>query len=74
MGENPLALPWLNGALATTPSPELSVVLPVCNEEENILLLYRRLTAVLDAENVSYEIIFVDDGSTDGSTALLQGL
>jgi glycosyltransferase involved in cell wall biosynthesis len=73
-GEDPLALPWLNGAMAPAPHPELSVVLPVCNEEENILPLYERLTAVLDAEGVSSEIIFVDDGSTDGSTALLHGL
>lgn len=62
----------LNGS--ATPSPELSVVLPVFNEEQNLPALYRRLTAVLDAEALSYEIVFVDDGSTDGSTAMLYGL
>ncbi|MEJ2242059.1 MAG: glycosyltransferase family 2 protein [Candidatus Bathyarchaeota archaeon] len=42
----------------------ISVIIPVYNEEENILPLYKRLTAAL--ENVgNYEIIFVDDGSTD---------
>lgn len=54
--------------------PELSAVIPVYNEAENIPTLYRRLTAVLNTESVPYEVVFVDDGSTDGSPALLQGL
>ena len=61
-------------ASAGTARPELSVVLPVYNEQENLILLHRRLTAVLDAEAISYEIVFVDDGSTDESTALLHKL
>lgn len=44
---------------------ELSVVLPVLNEEANIPEVYRRLVAVLPAAVSSFEIIFVDDGSTD---------
>jgi glycosyltransferase involved in cell wall biosynthesis len=46
---------------------ELSVVIPVFNEEENIPILFPRLKAVLDADGNSYEVIFVDDGSTDAS-------
>jgi dolichol-phosphate mannosyltransferase len=56
------------------PDPEISVVLPVYDEDANIPALYRRLTAVLDADGVSYELLFVDDGSTDGSAALLRKL
>ncbi len=51
-----------------------SVVIPVFNEEENILELYRRLTAVMQGLGGSYEIILVDDGSTDGSFPRLKAL
>ncbi|MFC2036601.1 glycosyltransferase family 2 protein [Chloroflexota bacterium] len=70
-GRDSVTLPAPGEALADTPGPELSVVLPICNEEENIPLLHRRLSAVLDGEGVSYDLVFVDDGSTDGSSALL---
>jgi glycosyltransferase involved in cell wall biosynthesis len=45
----------------------LSVVIPVYNEELNLSPLYKELTVVLGALNLSYEIIFIDDGSTDHS-------
>lgn len=51
--------------------PVLSVVVPVFNEEENLLILYSRLSSVLKQTEPEYEIIFVDDGSRDGSLALL---
>ncbi len=54
--------------------PYISVVIPVFNEEENIEELYRRLNATLREINNSYEIIFVDDGSTDTSPSLLHRL
>src|SRR3989338_3543955 len=47
--------------------PDLSIVVPVYNEAESLGELYRRLTAVLAPLNLSSEIIFVDDGSSDGS-------
>jgi glycosyltransferase involved in cell wall biosynthesis len=59
---------------ATAALPELSVVLPVYNEQDSLIRLHGRLTEVLNAEDVSYEIIFVDDGSTDGSIPLLHKL
>lgn len=52
--------------------PTLSVVVPVYNEEENIPLLYERLVAALDAQDLPYEIIAVDDGSKDRSFAMLR--
>jgi glycosyltransferase involved in cell wall biosynthesis len=50
----------------------LSVVVPVCNEEESLDLFYKRLLAVLPKLNKNYEIIFIDDGSTDASLSYLQ--
>jgi glycosyltransferase involved in cell wall biosynthesis len=52
----------------------LSVVLPVYNEQENLPPLHEHLTAVLSALGRSYEIIYVDDGSTDVSLLRLQKL
>jgi len=55
-------------------TPHLSVVLPVYNEERLIGELHRRLTATLDATDLRYEIIFVNDGSRDGSWARILDL
>ncbi|MCL6545137.1 MAG: glycosyltransferase family 2 protein [Bryobacteraceae bacterium] len=52
----------------------LSIVIPVHNEEPSILPLYDRLTAVLQKLGRPYEIIFVDDASTDRSYELLANL
>jgi glycosyltransferase involved in cell wall biosynthesis len=52
----------------------LSIVIPIHNEEPAILPLYDRLTNVLDALSKPYEIIFVDDASTDRSFDLLANL
>ncbi|MBE9066139.1 glycosyltransferase family 2 protein [Leptolyngbya cf. ectocarpi LEGE 11479] len=51
---------------------ELSVVVPIYNEHESIPLLIERITAVAQEMDVSYELICVDDGSTDGSAKLLK--
>jgi glycosyltransferase involved in cell wall biosynthesis len=53
---------------------QLSVVIPIHNEEPSILPLYDRLTIVLEALRKQYEIIFVDDASTDRSFDLLANL
>src|SRR5690349_2150687 len=52
----------------------LSIVIPVHNEEHSILPLYDRLTAVLRLLRRPYEILFVDDASTDRSFQLLANL
>ncbi len=59
--------------LATiTDAPYVSVVAPLFNEEESIPALQTQLTAALAALNRPFEIIIVDDGSRDGSPALLR--
>jgi dolichol-phosphate mannosyltransferase len=51
-----------------------SVIVPVYNEEETIELFYDRITPVLRSISDQYEIIFVNDGSTDDSLSLLRGI
>ena len=55
-----------------TIAPELSVVIPVYNEEAVLPALFARLYPALDAIGTSYEVIFVNDGSHDRSAALLR--
>jgi len=51
-----------------------SVVIPLFNEQENLEVLYTRLTRVMGNLGEPYEIIFIDDGSTDGSFQILRDL
>lgn len=53
---------------------DLSLVIPLYNEEENVKPLYLSIKKVMDALNKSYEIIFIDDGSTDGTFRGLEEL
>ncbi len=55
-------------------SVELSVIIPIYNEEANIDSLYERLKKVLVGINVSHEFLFVNDGSRDRSFELIKGL
>ncbi len=55
-------------------TPIVSIVLPVYNEAENLPILYNRLQEVVTKMDQSYELIFVDDGSTDGSYEVLKQL
>ncbi len=52
--------------------PQLSVVIPVYNEEQGLQALFDRLYPALDALGISYEILFVNDGSRDRSAAILR--
>jgi glycosyltransferase involved in cell wall biosynthesis len=58
----------------TSERPDLSVVVPIYNEAESIDHLLEAIATVVQATHLSYEIICVDDGSTDGSTRILTQL
>ncbi len=53
-------------------APDLSVIIPVYNEEAVLPTLFARLYPALDALGRSYEIVFVNDGSRDRSVAMLR--
>jgi len=53
---------------------KISLVIPICNEKESLPELYRETVTVLDGLGVTYEIIYIDDGSRDGSRPLLEDL
>ena len=55
-------------------SLQISVAIPLLNEEESLTELTQWIDKVMKANNFSYEILFVDDGSTDGSWNLIQEL
>ncbi|GAC1330652.1 MAG: glycosyltransferase family 2 protein [Beijerinckiaceae bacterium] len=55
-------------------SPEISVIVPVLDEAENIRPLLQRLVPVLDGLTSGFQIIFVDDGSSDGTLDLLRAI
>jgi dolichol-phosphate mannosyltransferase len=54
--------------------PEVSVVVPLFNEQENVRELYRRLTQALEALGVTFELVLVNDGSADATPLLLSEL
>lgn len=60
--------------IAPAATVDVTVAIPVLNEEENIPELYERLTKTLSATGRSYEILFVDDGSTDRSAIVMKEL
>jgi glycosyltransferase involved in cell wall biosynthesis len=55
-----------------TRMPRYSIVVPLHDEEENVTELYDRLKAVMEAQAQPFELVFVDDGSTDRTFRLLQ--
>jgi undecaprenyl-phosphate 4-deoxy-4-formamido-L-arabinose transferase len=72
--EGPVPAPVAQTAAAPAPAPDLSVVVTVLNEAESLEELYRRTIAALEPLGKRVELIFVDDGSSDGSYAVLERL
>ena len=54
--------------------PKISVVVPIHNEKANLRILDREIHHALRGKSLSYEVIYVDDGSTDGSTEVVRDL
>lgn len=54
--------------------PQISIIVPLYNEEQSLKELYQKTTVVLKNLNKAYEIIFIDDGSLDNSFGILQEL
>ncbi|MDQ1632936.1 MAG: hypothetical protein QOC80_2908, partial [Frankiaceae bacterium] len=60
--------------LPTTPdAPYVTVVLPCFNEQDHVLLELERISAALDASGYSYELLAIDDKSTDNTLEVLRG-
>jgi glycosyltransferase involved in cell wall biosynthesis len=55
-----------------TSRPYLSIVVPVYNEEDNIILLYQRIHEACEPLGLRYEVVFVDDGSRDRTFSVLE--
>jgi glycosyltransferase involved in cell wall biosynthesis len=55
-------------------NPTISVIAPIFNEAQTLPELYRRMCEVLDSIGKTWELILVDDGSTDGSTDIIRSL
>jgi glycosyltransferase involved in cell wall biosynthesis len=53
-------------------APYYSIVIPVHNEEESIIPLFAKIVETMEAQEWDFEIVFVDDASTDGSFGLLE--
>lgn len=55
-------------------STKISIIIPAKNEQESIGLLYKELSGVIKKISKSYEIIFIDDGSTDNTFKIIKAL
>ena len=51
-----------------------SIVAPIYNEKDNLSELHRRITEVMESSGEPWELILVDDGSTDGSTEIIRAM
>ena len=52
----------------------ISVVIPVFNEEESLAILFSEVAAVAQSADLKFEVIFIDDGSTDNSWRLIRSM
>src|SRR4051812_2771524 len=74
----PTPAPPVTNPVPTGPGPAerggvtATVVLPCFNEQDHVLAELERITGALDASRISYEILAIDDASSDGTLAVLQ--
>jgi len=52
----------------------VSVIVPLFNEEKNLILLFEKIHSVLSKQVWDFEVIFINDGSTDDSASVLDSL
>jgi glycosyltransferase involved in cell wall biosynthesis len=64
----------LTSAPASTEAPEVTVVLPCYNEQDHVELEIKRIRAALEAAGLTHELLCIDDGSTDGTREVLEGI
>lgn len=57
-----------------SPKPEVSIVIPVFDEEDNVQPLYRQIVDAMASTGMTYEIVFIDDGSSDETVARLRAM
>jgi dolichol-phosphate mannosyltransferase len=65
---------WDATVAAPSPSPEISIVVPAYNEEESLIPLAATIAETFASIGVSYELLFVDDGSRDNTARVLREL
>src|SRR5690606_9983470 len=63
-----------NNPATTFQLMDLSIVIPLLNEEESLQELHDWIVSVMQSGNFTYELIFIDDGSTDNSWRVISGL
>lgn len=61
-----------NSGFASDSAPDISIIIPIYNEEDVLTQLFERLYPAMDAMQRSFEVIFIDDGSRDKSVAMLR--
>ena len=64
----------MSATTSPPPHPDVSVVIPIYNETESLPILAEELRLALEPTRHSYEVLFVDDGSTDGSDATMRAI
>ncbi len=62
----------MNQPIQSSSKIDISIVIPLYNEEDNVQPLYREIAEVMDAQTLRYEVIFIDDGSRDQTVAKLR--
>jgi polyisoprenyl-phosphate glycosyltransferase len=67
-------MPAVDDSATASPPPKVTVVLPCYNERDHVEQEVKRIRAALEAAELTYEVLCVDDGSTDGTREVLQTL